>query len=65
MTNAQSEYSQLENNMKAPSAKIPQAKSKVPTVKTSLPMKAAHSGKVTVEKKSAKANGQKVTKMPK
>lgn len=51
--------------MKAPSAKIPQAKSKVPAVKVSLPMKAAHSAKVTVEKKSGKANGQKVTKMPK
>lgn len=49
-------------SVKAPSAKIPMAKSKVPTVKASPQIKAAHSAKTTVEKKSPKVNGQKVTK---
>lgn len=48
--------------MKKPSAKIPTAKSKVPMVKAAAPVKAAHSAKVTVQMKSPKTNGQKVTK---
>ncbi len=48
--------------MKKPTAKIAPAKSKVPSVKPSEQIKAAHSAKVTVQKKSPKVNGQKITK---
>lgn len=51
--------------MKTPSAKIPMAKAKVPSVAVPKVIKAAMSGKVTVAKPAGKTNGQVITKQSK
>lgn len=55
--------SKPENEMKKPSAKVQAASTKVPKIKAQMNMKAANSAKVTVTNRSAKVNGQKITKL--